>query len=92
MVLMCFSNAIFAKISKHFYLVDRNHLHGFTFFVEVQLTQSIILVIDVYLHGFGFPTGSGVKNSPAMQEMWVSSLGWEDPLAEEMATHSGILA
>ena len=27
-----------------------------------------------------------------MQEMWVQSLGWEDPLKEEMAIHSGILA
>ena len=27
-----------------------------------------------------------------MQEMWVQSLGWEDPLEEEMATHSSILA
>ena len=27
-----------------------------------------------------------------MQEMWVRSLGWEDPLEKEMATHSGILA
>ena len=26
-----------------------------------------------------------------MQEMWVQSLGWEDPLEEEMATHSSIL-
>jgi len=26
------------------------------------------------------------------QEMWVLSLGWEDPLEEEMATHSSILA
>ena len=26
------------------------------------------------------------------QEMWVQSLGWEDPLEEGMATHSGILA
>ena len=25
-----------------------------------------------------------------MQEMWVESLGWEDPLEEEMATHSNI--
>ena len=32
-----------------------------------------------------------VKNPPAMQEMWVQSLGQEDPL-EEMATHSSILA
>ena len=27
-----------------------------------------------------------VKNSPAVQEMWVRSLGWEDPLEKEMAT------
>ena len=33
-----------------------------------------------------------VKNLPAMQEPWVRSLGWEDPLKEEMATHSSILA
>ena len=33
-----------------------------------------------------------VKNLPAMQETWVPSLGWEDPLEEGMATHSSILA
>ena len=32
-----------------------------------------------------------VKNLSAMQEMWVQSLGWEDPLEKEMATHSSIL-
>ena len=33
-----------------------------------------------------------VKNSLAMQETWVRSLGWEDPLEEGMAIHSSILA
>ena len=33
-----------------------------------------------------------VKNLPAMQETWVRCLSWEDPLEEEMATHSSILA
>ena len=36
-----------------------------------------------------------IKNLPAMQETqetWVRSLGWEDPLEEGVATHSGILA
>ena len=33
-----------------------------------------------------------VKNLLAMQETQVQSLGWEDPLEEEMATHSSILA
>ena len=33
-----------------------------------------------------------VKNLSAMQETWVLSLGWEDPLEKGMATHSSILA
>ena len=33
-----------------------------------------------------------LKRLPAMQEIWVQSLGWEDPLEKEMATHSSILA
>ena len=33
-----------------------------------------------------------VKNMPAMQEAWVQSLDWEDPLEKGMATHSNILA
>ena len=33
-----------------------------------------------------------VKNPPAMQETWVRSLGWEDPLEEGKVTHSGTLA
>ena len=33
-----------------------------------------------------------VKNLPAMQETWIRSLGWEDPLEEGMATHSSSLA
>ena len=33
-----------------------------------------------------------VKNPPAMQKTWVQSLSWEDPLEEEMATHSSILS
>ena len=33
-----------------------------------------------------------VKNLPAMQETWVLSLGWKDPLEKAMATHSSILA
>ena len=50
--------------------------------------------------GFNFPqayygaslVAQMVKNLPAMQETWVRSLGWEDPLEKGMATHSSILA
>ena len=41
-----------------------------------------------------FPGGLVVRNLPAMQETqetWISILGWEDPLDENMATHSNIL-
>ena len=33
-----------------------------------------------------------VENPPAIQETWVQSLGWKDPLEKEKATHSSILA
>ena len=38
------------------------------------------------------PVAQLVKNPPAMQETWVRSLGWEDPLEKGKATHSSILA
>ena len=33
-----------------------------------------------------------IKTLPEMQETWVQSMGWEDPLEKGMATHSSILA
>ena len=50
--------------------------------------------------GLGYPlqyswaslVAQTVKNPSEMQKTWVQSLGWEDPLEEGMATHSGILA
>ena len=60
------------------------------------------------IHGSGRSAGEGigyplkyswaslvaqmVKNQPAMREIWVLSLGWEDPLEKGMAIHSSILA
>ena len=40
----------------------------------------------------GFPSGSVVNNLSALQEMQIRSLGQEDALEKEMATHSSILA
>ena len=49
-----------------------------------------------YLHAdmvvWGFPGGSEVKASTSNAETWVRSLGQEDPLEKETATHSSILA
>ena len=50
------------------------------------------VIVVVVLFSVGFPGGSVVKNLPAEQDTWVRSLGWEDPLEKEMATHSSILA
>ena len=51
----------------------------------------------MYLMLFIFPfraslVGQLIKNLLAKWETWVQSLGWEDPLEKEMATHSSILA
>ena len=54
-----------------------------------DLGNGYLLNSEKYL---GFPGGSMVKNPPTMQEMQVRSLGGEDPLKKEMATHTSILA
>ena len=55
----------------------------------------MLAAVTVY-HRLGdlrvFLVAQTVKNPPAMQEAWVRSLGQEDPLEKEMATHSSILA
>ena len=40
----------------------------------------------------GFPGGSVVKNLPAAEDLQIRSLGWEDPLQKEIATHSSVLS
>ena len=48
--------------------------------------------IHICIYEHGLPWSSVVKNLPAMQEKRVQFLGLEDPLEEEMASHSSILA
>ena len=38
-----------------------------------------------------FLVAQRLKHLPAVQESWVQSLGWEDPLEKKMVTHSSIL-
>ena len=56
----------------------------------------MITILQIYTNiKLGFPSGSAVKNPPAMQEtkeIRVCSRGRDDPLEEEMASHSNILA
>ena len=44
-------------------------------------------IVTAYMK-LSFPAGPVVKNPPAKQDRWVQSLGWEDLLEKEMATHS----
>ena len=79
-VYLCFSSAESYKIPLFFY---SNHSY-----LPSSILQKILGRRD-------FPGGSAVKNPPAMQETQVMqfwSLGGEDPLEEEMATYSSILA
>ena len=59
--------------------------------VKMQRARKYLSSEQLSFH-LGFPAAQTVKNLPAMQETQVRSLGWEDPLEKEMATHSSILA
>ena len=52
----------------------------------------LIGFLFLFTSNLGFPGGSVVMNMPAMQEIWVWSLGQADPLEKEMSTHSSFLA
>ena len=60
--------------------------------VCVCVCVCIYIYTHIYTYIWGFPGGSVVKSLLAMQEMLVRSLGQEDPLEKEIATHSSILA
>ena len=60
---------------------------------EARRCQRSLLHFAVCRRARGAPLGAHrVKNLPAAQETRVRSLGWEDPLEEDMATHSSVLA
>ena len=54
--------------------------------------KQIILIVCLFQGNYASLLAQLVKNLPAMQETWVQSLGWEDPLEKGQATHSSILA
>ena len=63
-------------------------------FLKIYLSIYIYIYISIYLYIYIYTSLAAqlVKNHPAMQETWVQSLGWEDPLEMGTATHSSILA
>ena len=63
----------------------------------VDSSHQVAKVLELQLQSFQWIfrpplVAQMVKNPPAMREVWVRSLGQEDPLEKEMATHSSILA
>ena len=58
----------------------------------VSLLPPLTWAVWGFLFGEASLMAQRIKRLPAMQETWVLSLGWEDPLEKEMATHSSILA
>ena len=69
-------------LRSHFFIWSLNikPLLGYKFTTQLYYPQAACLVAQM------------VKYQPAMQETWVRSLGWEDPLERKMATPSSILA
>ena len=67
------------------------------YFLSLSLPFAIS-VVHLYFHLtniyiiYASLVAQRLKHFPTMQETWVRSLGWEDPLEKEMATHSSILA
>ena len=59
---------------------------------EVCTTWEYTKTRELIVHFRASLVAQTVKNLPEMQETWVQSLGWEDPLEDGMATHSTILA
>ena len=71
-----------------------HHLHCKFLLLQIKETMRVNIWPHVHTSLQGFPGDSAVKNPPAMQEtqeMWVQSLGQENPLEEDMETHSSIL-
>ena len=66
------------------------------YYIEFSLRicdYAFLLPVIKSIHNayWAFLVAQTVNNLPAVQETWVQSLGWEDPLKKGMATHSSIL-
>ena len=73
--------------------MDHNFKYIYVFIVDYGTCLKCKLM-SIYNLGVGFPCGSVVKDLPAVQEtqeLWVQSLGGENPLERKLASHSSIL-
>ena len=70
----------------------RTHTYGLYMYMVYQIYIYSLSDIHYIHYKYIFLDGADVKKLPAMQDMQMWSLGWEDPLEKEMTTHSSILA
>ena len=78
-----------------FVLNARDQRPGLFWCLRFHLIVKLTVMIQEFCTCISFQASlvaQSVKNLPAVQETWVRSLGWEDPLEKETATHSSILA
>ena len=61
-------------------------------FFTTSATWEALVTYRAFQYTPHFQVAQMVKRLHAMRETWVQSLGWEDPLEKEMATHSSMLA
>ena len=82
------------EIKRHLLLGRKavNNLESILKSRDVTLPTKVHLVKVMVFPWWTSLVAQGVKRLPSMQETWVRSLGQEDPLEKEMATHSSILA
>ena len=73
------------------FIHKHTHTHTHTHTPKLKSIFSAWLE-EAFVSNWAFLMAQMVKNLPAMQEMWVQSLSWENPLEKRMATHSSILA
>ena len=90
-----FSSCSITKLMHLTYLIS--FAFSIILFLKLSFLTWLILVLLWYSYATSFypsisPVAQAVKRLPAMQETWVQSLGQEDPLEKDMATHSSILA
>ena len=83
------SGSLLIFISFHLYLML---LRGLICAPMNFRTKHLLKLTLVIYDGRASPVAQLVKSLTAVQETWVRSLGWEDPLEKEMETHSSILA
>ena len=67
-------------------------LYSIKLYYTILYSTKLYIVYDTVLYCGASFVAQLVKNPPAVQEIWIRSLGWEDPLEKRKATYSSIPA